>query len=129
MPQNVFQDLNVRDPFVSPSTEFLLYDTKVVVQSFWRLINTQEGEIPNFRAYGLNIKKFSQYPLTQKTIKRIYDYVKGKAEAFESRASVIRADVDIDINRGLVLMNFYIQVNNTTDVIKLPTWTVGVSTV
>ena len=124
MPQNVFQDLNVRDPFVSPSTEFLLYDTKVVVQSFWRLINTQEGEIPN-----LNIKKFSQYPLTQKTIKRIYDYVKSKAEAFESRASVIRADVDIDINKGLVLMNFYIQVNNTTDVIKLPTWTVGVSTV
>ena len=78
MPQFILQDLNVRDPFVSDSTDFLLYDTKVVVQSIWRLITTEEGEIPNYRVYGLSIKKFCQYPLTQETIQLIYNYLHGQ---------------------------------------------------
>ena len=77
MAQYVLQDLNVRDEFVSTSTDFLLYDEKVIVQSVWRLITTEEGEIPNFRVYGLSIKKYSQYPMTPETINGIYDYVKG----------------------------------------------------
>lgn len=126
MPQYIFQDLNVRDEFVSESTDFLLYDTKVVVQSIWRLITTEEGEIPNFRAYGLSIKKFSQYPLTQETVKTIYDYVKGRVTAFEDRASIIRADVDVNFEDQLIYYNFYLQVNSTGDVVKLPTWTISV---
>ena len=126
MPQYVFQDLNVRDEFVSNSTDFLLYDTKVVVQSIWRLITTEEGEIPNFRIYGLSLKRFSQYPLTANTVQTIYRYVKDRVTAFEDRGKIIKADVYTSLAEQLVSMNFYIQVNSTGDVVKLPTWTIKV---
>lgn len=124
--QRVWQDLNVRDSFVSPSTDFLLYDTKVVVQSIWRLITTEEGEIPNFRAYGLSIKKYSQYPLTKDTIDIIYNYVKDRVTAFEDRGEIIKADVNASIEQQVVSMNFYVRVKKTGEVVKLPTWVVPV---
>ena len=55
-------------------------DTKVVVQSIWRLLTTEEGEIPYFRDYGLSLKKYMQYPLSKATADEIYQYVKGKIE-------------------------------------------------
>ena len=124
--QNVWQDLNVRDPFVSSSTDFLLYDTKVVVQSIWRLITTEEGEIPNFRAYGLSIKKYSQYPLTKETMDTIYNYVKDRVSAFEDRGEIIKADINASIEQQIVAMNFYVRVKKTGEVVKLPTWVVSV---
>ena len=126
MPQYVFQDLNVRDPFVSDSTDFLLYDAKVVVQSIWRLITTEEGEIPNFRVYGLSIKRFSQYPLTAETIRALYDYVKNRVKAFEDRGEIVKADVDASIENQIIYMNFYVRVKSTGDIVKLPTWTIKV---
>lgn len=127
--QRVWQDINVRDEFVSPSTDFLIYDTKVVVQSIWRLITTEEGEIPNFRAYGLSVKKYSQYPLTSSTINEIYNYVKDRVTAFESRGEIIKVDVNANIEQQVVLMNFYVRVKKTGDVVKLPTWTVPIGSV
>ena len=126
MAQYVFQDLNVRDSFVSSSTDFLLYDEKVVVQSLWRLITTEEGEIPNFRVYGLSIKKYSQYPLTPETIKTIYNYVKNRVQAFEDRGEIIRADVDVDIEGEKVFYAFYVRIKTTGNVVKLPIWTINV---
>ena len=126
MAQYVLQDLNVRDEFVSTSTDFLLYDEKVIVQSVWRLITTEEGEIPNFRVYGLSIKKYSQYLMTPETINGIYDYVKGRISAFEERAEVIKADVDANIEQQIIFYNFYLRIRTTGTVIKLPTWTVSV---
>lgn len=126
MTQHVYQDLNVRDPFVSDSTDLLLYDTKAIVQSIWRLITTEEGEIPNFRVYGLSIKQFSQYPLTPETIDTIYNYVKGRVAAFEQRGEIIRADVDSNFENQVIYMNFYVRIRDTGEVIKLPTWTVNV---
>ena len=128
MPQYVLQDINVRDEFVSKSTDFLLHDEKVIVQSLWRLITTQEGEIPNFRIYGLDIKKYSQYPLTAETIQAIYNYVKGRVAAFETRAQVVKADVDANFETGEVFMNLYVQITSTGNIIKLPTWIIQVST-
>lgn len=128
MPQYVLQDINVRDEFVSKSTDFLLHDEKVIVQSLWRLITTQEGEIPNFRIYGLDIKKFSQYPLTAETVQAIYNYVKGRVSAFETRAQVVKADVDANFETGEVFMSLYVQIVSTGNVIKLPTWVIQVST-
>ena len=122
----IFADLNVRETFVSPSTEILLYDTKVVVQSVWRLITTEEGEIPNFRSYGLNVKQFLQYPLTEGTIDTIYNYVKGKVEAFEGRADIISAEVGVDLNNGIIKMTFILRVKSTGETVKLPTWRVQV---
>ena len=126
MTQYVLQDLNVRDDFVSTSTEFLLHDEKVIVQSIWRLITTEEGEIPNFRVYGLSIKKFSQYPMTTETINTIYEYVKGRISAFEERGEIIKADVDANFDLQVVYYTFYVRIRTTGTIVKLPTWTVSV---
>lgn len=126
MAQYVLQDLNVRDEFVSTSTEFLLYDEKVIVQSIWRLITTEEGEIPNFRVYGLSIKKYSQYPMTTETINEIYEYVKGRIATFEERGEIIKADVDASIENQVIYYTFYVRIKTTGTVVKLPTWTVSV---
>lgn len=126
MAQYIFQDINVRDPFVSLSTDILLYDEKVVVQSLWRLITTEEGEIPNFRVYGLSIKKYSQYPLTPETIKTVYNYVKNRVSAFEDRGEIIRADVDVDIEREQVYYTFYVRLKTTGNIVKLPIWTINI---
>lgn len=122
----IFTDLNVRETFVSPSTETLLYDTKVVVQSVWRLLTTEEGEIPNFRGYGLDIKQFLQYPLTESTIDRIYNYVREKTETYESRADIVTAEVGVDLNNGIIKMTFILRVKSTGESVKLPTWHVQV---
>jgi phage baseplate assembly protein W len=129
MPQYILQDFNVGDKFVSDSTDVYLYDTKVVVQSIWRLITTEEGEIPNFRIYGLSIKKFSQYPLTQETVQLVYNYVKDRVKAFEERGTIIRADVDANFEQGYIYYNFYVRVNTTEEVVKLPTWSVKLGSV
>ena len=126
MDSYIFTDLNVRDEFVTKSTDVMIFDTKVVVQSVWRLINTEVGEIPNFRNYGLSIKRFCQYPLTEETINTIYDYVKERVSAFESRAEIIRTDVDANIEEGTLYYTFYLRVLSTNDVVTLPTWTVQV---
>lgn len=127
MAQYVLQDLNARDEFVSTSTDLLLYDEKVIVQSIWRLITTEEGEIPNFRVYGLSIKRFSQYPMTAETINTIYEYVKGRVATFEERGEIVKADVDTNFETGEVYMSFYVRVKNSQTVIKLPIWTVQVA--
>ena len=124
----VYSDLNVRDPYVSPSTEVMLYDTKAIVEGVWRLLTTEEGEIPNFRQYGLSVRRFSQYPLNSKTVDGIYNYVKERLEVFETRAEIIRADVDVDIEQGIIYMEFYLRMRASGEVVKLPTWSVQVST-
>jgi phage baseplate assembly protein W len=124
----IFSDLNVRDEFVSDSTSVMLYDSKDVVQSVWRLLTTEEGEIPNFRNYGLSIKKYCQYPLSIDTIQEMYDYVKGKIETYETRVDVLRADVDVDFEQGLVIFDFYLVLKATSEMVKIPTWTVQVAT-
>lgn len=124
----IFSDLNVRDEFVSDSTSVMLYDSKDVVQSVWRLLTTEEGEIPNFRNYGLSMKKYCQYPLSIDTIQEMYDYVKGKIETYETRVDVLRADVDVDFEQGLVIFDFYLVLKATSEMVKIPTWTVQVST-
>lgn len=123
----IYLDPNVRDILVSTSTDMMLKDSKVVVQSVWRLLNTEEGEIPNFRNYGLNIKQFMQYPLTDATVNLIYNYVKGRIEAFEVRTEVIKALVDVDLNVGKIMMSFYIRIIETREVVKLPVWVVQVA--
>ena len=124
----VYSDLNVRDKAVSPSTDVMLYDTKTVVQGVWRLLMTEEGEIPNFRNYGLDIKRFSQYPLNSRTVDGIYNYVKDRVESFETRTEIIKADVDIDFEQGVIYMVFFLRMRASGEVVQLPVWSVQVST-
>lgn len=122
----IFVDLNVQDPFVTDSTDTVIYDTKVVVQSLWRLLTTEEGEIPNFRDYGLGIKKFVQYPMTEDTVNYIFNYVKDKVAKYEARADIINAEVDANPLTQELKMTFLIRVKSTGENIKLPTWVVQV---
>ena len=124
----VYSDLNVRDRAVSSSTDVMLYDTKTVVQGVWRLLMTEEGEIPNFRNYGLDIKRFSQYPLNSRTVDGIYNYVKDRVESFETRAEIIKADVDVDFEQGVIYMVFFLRMRASGEVVQLPVWSVQVST-
>lgn len=123
----VFSDLNVRDPFVTSSKDVMIYDTKTVVQGVWRLLTTEEGEIPNFRQYGLSIKRFCQYPLTKETIDGIYEYVKSRLENFETRAEIIKADVDVNFEQGIISYVFYLRMRASGEVVKLPLFEVQVS--
>lgn len=124
MPNYIFADLNARDPFVSLSTETLLYDTKVVVQSIWRLITTEEGEIPNFRNYGLSLKKYSQYPMTRDVVNEIFKYVKERVEVFEPRGEILTSELAANFDNGEIGMRFVVRVKSTGDVVKLPMWRV-----
>lgn len=123
----IYLDPNVRDILVSDSTDVMLKDSKVIVQSVWRLLNTEEGEIPNFRNYGLNVKQFLQYPITDETVRTIYNYVKGRIESFELRTKVTNVYVDIDFSTGKIMMDLYLELLENGDVVKLPTWTVQVA--
>ena len=124
----IFSDLNVRDEFVTDSDSIMIYDSTDIVQSVWRLLTTEEGEIPNFRNYGLSIKRYCQYPLTADTVQDMYDYVKGKIETYETRVDVVRADADVDFEREVVIFVFYLRIKATGEVVKIPTWEVQVTT-
>ena len=123
----ILLDLNVRDPFVSDSTDVMLKDTKVVIQGLWRLLTTEEGEIPNFRSYGLNVKQFSQYPLTRETANMIYEYVLEKIKTFETRAEVLTALLDADFEQGQIMITLTVRVIPTGEVYQLPTWRIGIT--
>ena len=123
----ILYDLNVRDPFVTDSTDLMLKDTKVVIQSLWRLLTTEEGEIPNFRSYGLNVKQFSQYPLTKDTANTIYEYVLSKINTFEPRADIITADLGAIFEQGVIYITITARAIPTGEVFQLPTWRIPVS--
>ena len=124
----IFSDLNVRDEFVTDSDSIMIYDSTDIVQSVWRLLTTEEGEIPNFRNYGLSMKRYLHYPLTAESVQDMYDYVKGKIETYETRVDVIRADADVDFEREVVMFVFYLAIRATGEVVKIPTWEVQVTT-
>ena len=123
----IFKDLNSRDSFVDTSENLMLYDSKAVVQSIWRLITTEEGEIPNYRTYGLSLKRFMQYPLTKQTVNMIYEYIKGKIEYFESRAEIISAQADVNFDNGMISFIFYVQVKSTGEFVQLAPFSVQVA--
>lgn len=124
----IFSDLNVRDEFVTDSRAVVIYDTTDIIQSVWRLLTTEEGEIPNFRNYGLDVKRYMQYPLTKDTVNEIYEYVRGKIETYETRVNVLRADVSINFEQGRISYNFLLELKSTGEIIKIPTWEVQVTT-
>lgn len=124
----IFSDLNVRDEFVTDSKAVMIYDSTDIIQSIWRLLTTEEGEIPNFRNYGLDVKRYCQYPLTEETIEEIYRYVKGKIDTYEARVNVVKAKVDVDFENGLIFYNFVLEIKATGETITIPTWNVQVAT-
>ena len=125
----ILLDLNTRDPFISDSNPVMLTDTKVVIQSLWRLITTEEGEIPNFRSYGLNLKQFCQYPLTKNTATEIGNYIEGKIRTYEQRVHILETLLEPDYINESIKVTMTVRVIPTGEVVQLPTWSIKIGMV
>ena len=103
-----YSDMNTR--FMDyEEDKFLTSDAKAVFQSIYRLITTDAGEIPYYRSYGCNLKRFVQKPLTEQTANLIYNYLKDKVEEFEPRGRIISSEVGADLNNNILRMKLYVQ--------------------
>lgn len=115
----IFSDLNVRLSQVDSTDTMVITDAKAVVQSVWRLFKTEEGEIPYYRGYGLNLKQFIQRPLTKITASDVFDHVKQKIINYEQRVEVLQGDADADRDNGVILLVFTLRVKATGAVVQL----------
>ncbi len=119
MAQVVFSDINAR--IIRPTVDkFLTTDAEAVFQSLWRLFTTHEGEIPYFRAYGCNLKRFEQLPLTETTADRIFDYLTSKVERWETRGKLVSANARADYNNNTLYMQIVVQCKATGETGVLP---------
>lgn len=119
MAQVVFSDINTR--IINPNVDkFLTTDAEAIFQSIWRLITTQEGEIPYFRAYGCNLKRFEQLPLTETTADRIFEYVTKKVETWETRGELVSANAKADYNNNTLYLQLVVRCKATNETGVLP---------
>lgn len=119
MAQVVFSDINTR--IVRPNEDkFLTTDAEAVFQSLWRLFTTHEGEIPYFRAYGCNLKRFEQLPLTESTADMIFEYLTSKVETWETRGTLESANAKADYNNNALYMQLTVKCNATNETGVLP---------
>ena len=119
MAQVVFSDINTR--IINPNVDkFLTTDAEAIFQSIWRLITTHEGEIPYFRAYGCNLKRFEQLPLTETTADRIFEYVTKKVETWETRGELVSASAKADYNNNTLYLQLVVRCKATNETGVLP---------
>lgn len=119
MAQVVFSDINTR--IINPNVDkFLTTDAEAIFQSIWRLITTHEGEIPYFRAYGCNLKRFEQLPLTETTADRIFEYVTKKVEKWETRGELVSANAKADYNNNTLYLQLVVRCKATNETGVLP---------
>lgn len=122
----VYSDLNVRLPYVSPQDATVITDREAILQSLYRLIRTEEGEIPFYRSYGLNLKQFLQRPLGESLAKEVSSYVTDKISNFEPRVEIHQVNVTTDYNTNSVLLQYYLKIKSTEEIIKLETISVPI---
>lgn len=115
----VYSDINTR--IINPEEDkFLTNDAQAVFQSIWRLITTHEGEIPYFRAYGCNLKRFLQLPLSEATADRIFDYLVDKVTKWETRGTLVSANAKADYDNNALYMQLTVRCNATGETGVLP---------
>lgn len=124
---SIYLDLNTRVPAVTTSLDVMIEDTKVIVQSVLRLITTEEGEIPNYRSYGLNLKQFSQYPLTKQTASMIAKYTEDKVRAYEQRVDILNTLMEADYINSAINMKMVLRIKSTGEIVQLPAIAVNVA--
>lgn len=118
-PSVVYSDMNTRIMNYERDS-FLTDDAKAVFQSIYRLITTEEGEIPYYRSYGCNLKRFIQKPLTEETATAIYNYLVEKVEQYETRGAIVSTEAGADLNNNLLVMKLYVQCKATGEEGVLP---------
>ena len=117
--QVVYSDMNVRILDYERDS-FLTDDAKAVFQSIYRLITTDEGEIPYYRTYGCNLKRFLQAPLTEDTATAIYEYLVDRVEKFETRGEITSTEAGADMNNNLIVMKLFVKCKITDETGVLP---------
>lgn len=122
----VYSDLNARLPYVSPQDSTVITDREAILQSIWRLIKTEEGEIPNYRGYGLNLKQFIQRPMGRSLASEVDSYVTNKLETYEPRVEVYKANVASDYTNYSIILQYYLRIKSTDEIIALEPITVPI---
>lgn len=106
-----------------------IYDTDVVKQSLIALVSTEVNEIWNMRPFGLNLKQFMHYPLTDITAREIETYITGRIAKFETNITFIdyASQIIFDFNNNSIYFKLAYKINITGELIVLPTITVAVN--
>ena len=112
-------DLNVRLQEVNPQDTTVIVDKEAVMQSIYRLWGTEEGEIPYYRGYGMNLKQFLQKPLGPMLARDIKEYVDGKIEAYEQRVEVYKVNAASDYVNQSVILQYYVRIKTTGEIVGL----------
>ena len=112
-------DLNVRLPQVNSQDITVIVDKEAVMQSIYRLFNTQEGEIPYYRNYGLDLKQFLQKPLGPMLAREINEYISGKIDMYEQRVEVYKVNVVSNFENSSVILQYYVRIKTTGEIVGL----------
>ena len=112
-------DLNVRLQEVNSQDTTVIVDKEAVMQSIYRLWGTEEGEIPYYRGYGMNLKQFLQKPLGPMLASDIKEYVDGKIEAYEQRVEVYKVNAASDYVSQSVILQYYVRIKTTGEIVGL----------
>ena len=120
---SIFSDINLRLDIIDSGDRIAIYDVNVVKQSLIAFISTEVGEIWNYRAFGLNLKQFMHYPLTDATATEIEQYIIGRIARFEPNVTYVESASQIifDFNNNALYFKLAYKINFTGEIINLPT--------
>lgn len=129
MLNNILVDLNVRLNEVDSTDTITITNSFAIKQALIKLLNVQIGSIPYFRAYGVDIKQFLQYPLSESTGTEAYEHIKNQIEQFIKTVTILDNMSSITIDYDAVTIEIVIAVmnNQTGEVIILPAISIPVT--
>lgn len=115
----VNSDLNVRLAQVNNNDVTVIVDKQAILQSIYRLFKTEEGEIPNFRTYGLNLKQYLQKPLSKFLAQDMANHVTSKINTFEPRVDVYRVNAIANFENSSIILQYYVKIKSTGEIVGL----------
>lgn len=97
----------------------VIVDKEAILQSLYRLLHTQEGEIPYYRGYGINLKQFVQKPLGPALAREIKEYIDDKIETYEQRVEIYKVNAASNYQDQTVILQYYVRIKTTGEIIGL----------
>lgn len=112
-------DLNVRLSQVNDKDVTVIVDRDAILQSLYRLFNTEVGEIPNYRGYGLDLKQFIQNPLGKALAQEINEYVSSRINMYEQRVEIYQVNAVSNFETASVILQYYVRIKTTGEIVGL----------
>lgn len=112
-------DLNVRLSQVNDKDVTVIVDKDAILQSLYRLFNTEVGEIPNYRGYGLDLKQFIQKPLGKALAQEINEYVSSRINMYEQRVEIYQVNAVSNFETASVILQYYVRIKTTGEIVGL----------